>query len=746
MSGSLIWIVAGMLWCLPSQAESEGFVVAGQVTAADDSVAPQAKVRFSGIPTQSTNGVQLTSNGQVISTQKELGETVTDRAGRFRAVLPQETQVYMVQITDPLHGLTSSHVFHRKPSNFSPLDSAVELQLKLPRARERQVRVIDPQGLPVTGAKVFRLDCRKGVRAGFSSGLLQAGTESGITNSLGELSVPIAEDIPQWLWVRKEGFVSETVLLIAPTDPDVNDAFLKSFDQRPLTGDGPLEFRLLQGGSLVGKVISGTEGGAVEGAKVFVEFDTRRNAGTSLRKGQRLSIYLWSETDSRGEFQIPDLPAAVYNIVAWKRGHYSIRLAESLTEGNRQSIGDLRLSPGYRIHGQIWDLDSRLPANVEGGEVVARSHPLGDFSGSVQPNGRFEILVPPEPYLPDSVHLADHPLWKEFTNPVSTMPLMRRGQHETEFKLTVERRQPPLSDEEIPGELAKFRDEYRLAPGQWVKRVSRPFSRARDAFFQVGRLPEEVRPDWILNPGIPEFMRRTSTPRPAPTNCAIVVDAQDRIFFPLFSRDTATISAVIQASQPSMSMHRAGVRNLGPNQVLLKSDFVIRRDAPLVPFVEALNQELRRDPLIPLQVNLTEEKFTSLKVTHVPDETTLRRITNLKFVPDGYTGTVNRYSFFGDWQKLISTIAEQHLGLESVSMAGPDIQFANILIEAPYYTPKKLTGRTREDEAVEQKLREELQHNTREAVLTQLRELGAEATIEEIELPVVNCRTTSNVQ
>lgn len=746
----IVMITVACLWAslsgLLSRVEAGEYVVSGEVTAADGSIVPMAKVRVSQIDIRPLNGVQLTPDGQWVSPLKPLEETATDPAGRFRVVLPDECQIYAIWMTDPVSGLTCSHVFHRKPGNSLPSETAVNLKLQMSRTSKRQVRVSDTQGNPIAGAKVFRLDLRGMARGVFGSRFPETETtECGLTNEEGVLTVAVADDVLQWLWIRKQDFVTPGVLLTPQSFEEANSDWMKFHKQTALAGVSPIEFRLTSGGSLTGRVVSQTGGDVIADAQVFLEFEDYKQTAEERRKGQLVHFQYWAQSDSQGRFQIPELPAAVYNVVVWKDGQFAIHPSISLTEGSRQSLGDLPLKPGYRIHGQVWDLDSRLPANIEGGRVVARHDRLGEFSGAVRENGQFEILAPPEPYLQTTVYLADHPLWKEFKNPNSTSQVMRRGQQATEYTLTVERKEPPLRDEELPGELAKFREEYRLAPGQWVKRVPRPFSRAREAFYQIRRLPEEIRPDWVVNPYL-SSLPRWATPQPSPTYSVMIVDALDRFYLPSTWRNTASISDVIVASQIALSRNRSGLMNFRANQIPLKSDFVVRRGAPFDAFVEALNQELQKEPPIPLQVELKDEKFLALKVTKAPDEADLKKVTQFRFVPDSYTGKVNQSHFYGDWQLLISSVCEHHLGLEAVSVEAPKFDFNNVVIETPFYTPLKLSGRTREDEALDQKNREELQKQTQIVVLKFLRDLGAEATVEEISLPVVHFRLLSNAR
>ncbi|MCB9596410.1 MAG: carboxypeptidase regulatory-like domain-containing protein [Sandaracinaceae bacterium] len=101
----------------------------------------------------------------------------------------------------------------------------------------------------------------------------------------------------------------------------------------------PTEVRVGRGGTILGRVVSGSDGHPIEGARVTLE--GRLGASSSA-----VPVSSSALTDADGRFELSGAPPGVGSVVAWAADHHGrVRSGIAIAERVRVDIGTLDLSP-----------------------------------------------------------------------------------------------------------------------------------------------------------------------------------------------------------------------------------------------------------------------------------------------------------------------------------------------------------------------------------------------------------------
>lgn len=708
-----------LVFCRDSRCEQpEAIVLAGQVLQGDQPQ-PQLTVRLIGTNAARLQMPSLTSDGQLIDPWREIATCQTDASGRYRLEVPPAIAQGFLKIELPEQKALFRTMYFQAGGSPNRFSSFKDQQILVPNFVACRIRVLDSKQTPIAGAAVRRMP-------GFRQGVLlnpNRFIDSKQTDADGYASVMLEPGEIQSLWVIAKGYLGH-VVVVRPENPAAGKPLDVGQNVKELKADEPVELVLVSAKTIRGRVVSGPTGMPVSEARVLLEPSSDPRTRLQLPPGAITASTLELHTDNDGRFSLPEFPNLPFHVYASQGGKFFTRQSVNPADGTETDLGDLELGEGDVVRGQLLDVDTRSPVDISGGKVEVTDFHGAKFTADIEPNGAFACPVPKA--FGGQARLMEHP---EFE--ASPYYGFNNRSNETTFPLYVLRRPAQLGDSEVLELLPEFLQEYRVPDGKILRRISRPFSPAREAFYQTSRFR-----DFLPPPGITEIpwmhMRSMSdSVKPSsPVSAIYLHDDQNRLRVLYSSHGIQPGYQSVHQLLTSVFVYlgHSRIRNtIRPDAPPLPlGDFVFRTRQPLEDVVEALNESFMEEPQVPIKLAIIQQKFMTLIVHDRPSDEKFYSTPSLKLVPAGYDGPTRTGNYQLTWARAVGHVANE-LGIQWKSLVFDDQRASDIRIE----TPTVLNGS-------DQKSRSDIQLKMRENAAQILQDtFGVKAEIQEIELPVV---------
>ena len=731
------FLVASVTWLLmvPCQADEPEPVprtVGGVIESSDGTPASGIKIQLYTIKDRSQNSPTHETHGQPIVVEKFETEGETDAAGKFRLDFATAASGGFMRLTHK-NGPTVSKGFHffmtpkEQPAPWS------KWRFQLSEYKAVQYRVVDADGHPITGAVVHRM----------SGGPLNLGPKMirfiptdalkiGETNEKGFVDDYAEKETSQFVWVTKEGYLTQYICVGPPDQPSSSLGGTSGFtstDDRLVGQDEVFNIVLHPCSRIEGRVIDPETRLPVSDANVVVELQFGGAQREKWLKGSLPQLVVRTTTGDEGQFSVTGFPATKLKVYVWNDEKFAGRNFEHLDAPQPNSLGDIELGDGEVISGRVWDADTQLPAAIQNGFARVRTFMGTEFEGAVQDDGRFEIRVPT--FFEGTASLAPHPLWSEHSaggpNSSPTRPA----------KLEVRSRPAPLSNEEISTELAHFPQDYHLPDNEVTRRINRPFSRSREAYFQCDQLTEFTLPAWRIEPALGHMRAHGSASPTSPNGAVYVVDKQGRYRIAMSTHGQLKIGEILRSACPSLSHNRMSQKFKPGQSDPVLGDFVIREGASLEEVVRGLNAAFEQAPQIPIHLSLSEQNFLAAIIKNRPESGKFSEEMQLRLIPEGYEGPIETRHLQGTWGHMLNQIVEYQLGLEWTLECEETPDSGRFVFEMPQQVRSDGVQSPEQNRAAHQ-ANLDLQIELRKIAPAAFKEyLGVEMEIKETPLPVV---------
>ena len=698
--------------------QPDAIVLAGQVLQGDQPQ-PQLTVRLIGTKAARLQLPSLTSDGQLIDPWQEIATCQTDASGRYRLEVPPAIAQGFLKIELPENKALYRSMNFRGGGFPYRLPSFKDQQILVPNFVPCRIRVLDSKQTPIAGAAVRRMP-------GFRQGVVlnpNRFVDSKQTDADGYALVMLEPGEIQSVWVIAKGYLRHNVV-VRPENPSASKPLDVAQNVKELKVDEIIELVLAPAKSIRGRIVSGPTGMAVSEARVLLEPSSDPRARLQLPPGAITASTLEIHTDNDGRFSLPEFPNLPFHVYASQDGKFFTRQSVNPADGTETDLGDLELGEGDVVRGQLLDVDTRSPVDISDGKVEVSDFHGAKFTADVDPNGAFACPVPKA--FGGQARLMEHP---EFE--ASPYYGFNNRSNETAYPLYVHRRPPQLGDSEVLELLPEFLQEYRVPDGKILRRVSRPFSPAREAFYQTTRFRDFLPPMGITEVPWMHMRSMSESGKPSSPFSAIYLhDDQNRL------RVLSSNHGIQPGYQSVHQMLTSVFVYLGHSRIrntirpdappLPLGDFVFRTRQPLEDVVEALNESFLEEPQVPIKLAIVQQRFMTLIVHDRPSDEKFYSAPSLKLVPVGYDGPTRTGNYQLTWARAVGHVANE-LGIQWKSLVFDDQRASDIRIE----TPTALNGS-------DQKSRSDMQLKMRENAAQILQNtFGVKAEIQEIDLPVV---------
>ena len=435
------------------------------------------------------------------------------------------------------------------------------------------------------------------------------------------------------------------------------------------------------------------------------------------------------ESGDDGHFIIHGLRPIEHTLTAWS-GDRFFHLEVDLAKPEMRDLSELKADRGRTIQGQAIDVETGQPAVVEGGIVEFRSHDGVTFSRPLEPDGSFLLRTPK---CEGTLSLLPNAQWHLVTKRDKWTPAR------TFMVLPVQRYRPQLTDAQIIADLPQFPHDYKLEPGQFVRRIMAPYPKSREAFFAFAASKDVPQPDWMIDNLKDAYQppQAGEPPLQSPPEATFVIDAQNRIGLAKWvmhsgpsDRSSCLFPDIGESRFRVDSETRIdGLKPLG--------DLLFREGATPVEFAAALNQEYQKEPRLPFKVTVHEEVFKTLVIHGPLDSEKLKTVSTLECIPEGYTGRTHFLSNGnGPWP--FGFYRGRDLGLAYTLDTKIDPAIHPLSIKTPeppdFYAP----GQTVEEY---QKLFSAYQAEIHKLLPAAFKaQLGIDAEIKDVSLPVIEVK------
>ena len=312
-----------------------------------------------------------------------------------------------------------------------------DIAIRLPPvAPESRVRVLDPNGQPVSGAFVYsgRVDIRHGE---LSDGTLFADGPTNTITPLPEELIPLVANLTDkngWaslshfeakdaktIQIRHDGFGTQEVYI---GSIETNTPFAAS----PVKENKPKEVHLAAVGSLRGKVVMYTNLKQLAGTEIRIRTDKGRVSGIA-------TVTL----NERGEWFVPNIAAGRgYTIYSnWNPSlavHPVLSSRRWTVEPNDETFLEIQTVPTITVHGRVLLEDTGEPVVGAWAFLNNLDSPINGVRTVTDEDGRFTLRVPPGSCLRQVTSMGvDQSLYANYDYP--RMGNIQLGSEQTEITL-----------------------------------------------------------------------------------------------------------------------------------------------------------------------------------------------------------------------------------------------------------------------------------------------------------------------
>lgn len=518
-------------------------------------------------------------------------------------------------------------------------------------------------------------------------------------------------------WVHAHGYLPVSLRL---TSTAPQNSYERGFELFQAATE-PKELELAPSGEVIGRIVD--EKGAPIPNMAIVGLV--RPVGVAVGPRRQIDLRsLETISDEQGRFRLTGLPRDWIQLIAFDQKQSGE--AESLVTGLPWQAGDIVVRPMRQVRGIVMDSGRNGPLIPKDDVRIAfRSRELGTrWSTTVNERGEFTLHVPPS--VTGELRLLPHPSLVQIGTGV---PVDEKSK--SELVVRVQEIVAPLSDAELPVHLNDFPRDYAIAETEFVRHISPPFTKSRQAIWQSLRQRTQTRPDWVKSTLLVQLQIETQ-----PGSMIFVADNRGAFRCVHASPGDVFLATLLHHAFPQFSASRIRFQELNWNgkpfdKVSYSGDIVLRERMPLAQAVPNLQSILQHNCRLPVELVVDSEMIESLHVRGRVDTGSFKR----KRVPIKLASeaSVGPYGRTGTPTDLIANVATS-LGLDylfEAEIAGDDSLTWEI--SWPPFVPPGDT-----DRVANERKRITLMRQLAPAVLRE--QLGLEVEIHTVSMPRITVR------